>query len=127
MTSVASSSDNRYELAMSAADMSHEAAGPGERVSWAELFFVFAVTEVSSLVHREHSWGGCLRALIVCPLLDVGRHPVGRSGVELHLRCATTPDGLGELMTPSAVGQRHGSRGPGRAQIALLSGPRVER
>lgn len=49
--------------------MSHEGEGPGKRVIWAELFFdlvlVFAITEVSSLLHRDHSWGGCLRALIV--------------------------------------------------------------
>ena len=40
-----------------------------KRVTWAELFFdlvyVFAVTEVSSLLHAHHSWAGVLRALIV--------------------------------------------------------------
>lgn len=40
-----------------------------KRVSWAELFFdlvyVFAITEVSALLHAHHSWGGVLRALIV--------------------------------------------------------------
>jgi low temperature requirement protein LtrA len=40
-----------------------------KRVTWAELFFdlvyVFAVTEVSSLLLAHHSWGGVLRALIV--------------------------------------------------------------
>lgn len=40
-----------------------------KRVTWAELFFdlvyVFAVTEVSSLLHADHSWAGVLRALIV--------------------------------------------------------------
>jgi len=40
-----------------------------KRVTWAELFFdlvyVFAVTEVSSLLHADYSWTGVLRALIV--------------------------------------------------------------
>lgn len=40
-----------------------------KRVSWAELFFdlvfVFAVTEVSAMLHNDHSWTGALRALIV--------------------------------------------------------------
>lgn len=43
-------------------------AEPEKRVSWAELFdlvFVFAVTEVSTLLERDRSWGGLLRALIV--------------------------------------------------------------
>lgn len=43
--------------------------GGEKRVSWAELFFdlvyVFAITEVSSLLHAHHSWSGVLRALIV--------------------------------------------------------------
>ena len=40
-----------------------------KRVTWAELFFdlvfVFAVTEVSALLHEDHSWPGILRALVV--------------------------------------------------------------
>lgn len=40
-----------------------------KRVSWAELFvdlvFVFAVTEVSTLIEEDHSWPGLLRALVV--------------------------------------------------------------
>jgi low temperature requirement protein LtrA len=40
-----------------------------KRVTWAELFFdlvyVFAVTEVSSLLSADHSWAGVLRAIIV--------------------------------------------------------------
>jgi low temperature requirement protein LtrA len=40
-----------------------------KRVSWAELLFdlvyVFAVTEVSSLLQHHHTWGGVLRALVV--------------------------------------------------------------
>lgn len=42
---------------------------PEKRVSWAELFFdlvfVFAITQVSALLHADHSWAGMLRALIV--------------------------------------------------------------
>lgn len=40
-----------------------------KRVTWAELFFdlvfVFAVTEVSSLLHEHHGWAWVLRAVIV--------------------------------------------------------------
>jgi len=40
-----------------------------KRVTWAELFFdlvfVFAVTQVSALLHQDHSWAGVARALIV--------------------------------------------------------------
>jgi low temperature requirement protein LtrA len=49
--------------------VSETAAEPEKKVSWAELFFdlvfVFAVTEVSSLLSADHSWAGLLRALIV--------------------------------------------------------------
>lgn len=38
-------------------------------MTWAELYFdlvfVFAITQVSALLHHDHSWAGCLRALIV--------------------------------------------------------------
>lgn len=41
----------------------------GKRVSWAELFFdlvfVFAVTQMSALVHHDHSWAGVGRAVVV--------------------------------------------------------------
>jgi low temperature requirement protein LtrA len=40
-----------------------------KRVTWAELFFdlvfVFAVTEVSAMLHANHGWEGLLRALVV--------------------------------------------------------------
>jgi low temperature requirement protein LtrA len=47
-----------------------EPAQPAEkRVTWAELFFdlvfVFAVTQVSALLHHDHSWAGVGRALVV--------------------------------------------------------------
>jgi low temperature requirement protein LtrA len=42
---------------------------PEKRVTWAELFFdlvfVFAVTQVSTLLRHDDSWAGVLRALIV--------------------------------------------------------------
>jgi low temperature requirement protein LtrA len=52
------------------ADAVETSAEPVEkRVSWAELFFdlvfVFAVTEVSTLLEADHSWAGALRALVV--------------------------------------------------------------
>jgi low temperature requirement protein LtrA len=51
------------------ATQGHAAAPLEKRVSWAELFFdlvfVFAVTEVSSLLEQDRSWAGALRALIV--------------------------------------------------------------
>jgi low temperature requirement protein LtrA len=40
-----------------------------KRVTWAELFFdlvfVFAVTQVSALLHADHTWSGMGRALVV--------------------------------------------------------------
>ncbi|MER7704281.1 low temperature requirement protein A [Kitasatospora sp. NPDC097605] len=48
-----------------------ESAGdPGEkRVTWAELYFdlvfVFAITQVSGLLHHHHDWAGVARALVV--------------------------------------------------------------
>ncbi|MGW4380268.1 low temperature requirement protein A [Kitasatospora sp. NPDC004531] len=39
-----------------------------KRVTWAELYFdlvfVFAVTQVSALLHHHHDWAGCGRALV---------------------------------------------------------------
>ncbi|MFF0298257.1 low temperature requirement protein A [Kitasatospora sp. NPDC004614] len=39
-----------------------------KRVTWAELYFdlvfVFAVTQVSGLLHHHHDWAGCGRALV---------------------------------------------------------------
>ncbi|AZM89043.1 low temperature requirement protein A [Streptomyces sp. W1SF4] len=51
----------------------HPAAGaheqPEKKVAWSELFFdlvlVFAVTQVSALLHHDHGWAGTGRALIV--------------------------------------------------------------
>ena len=42
---------------------------PEKRVSWGELFFdlvfVFAVTQLSALLHRDHGWAGVGRTLLV--------------------------------------------------------------
>jgi low temperature requirement protein LtrA len=49
--------------------VSEAGSGADKRVTWVELFFdlvfVFAVTQVSSLLHEEHSWAGVGRAVIV--------------------------------------------------------------
>jgi low temperature requirement protein LtrA len=41
----------------------------GKRVSWAELFFdlvfVFAITQVSDLLHADHTWSGVGRVVVV--------------------------------------------------------------
>jgi low temperature requirement protein LtrA len=46
-----------------------DAAAPEKRVTWAELFFdlvfAFAITQVSGLLHADHSAAGLLRATIV--------------------------------------------------------------
>ncbi|MGW4896757.1 low temperature requirement protein A [Kitasatospora sp. NPDC004240] len=53
---------------------SGESGRPGEsgeekRVTWAELYFdlvfVFAITQVSGLLHHHHDWAGIARALVV--------------------------------------------------------------
>jgi low temperature requirement protein LtrA len=45
------------------------ATGAEKRVTWGELFFdlvfVFAITQVSDLLHHDHSWAGVGRALVV--------------------------------------------------------------
>jgi low temperature requirement protein LtrA len=42
---------------------------PEKRVTWAELFFdlvfVFAITQVSGLLHDDHTWAGVARAAVV--------------------------------------------------------------
>jgi low temperature requirement protein LtrA len=52
--------------------MAEPASGGGvteKRVTWAELFFdlvfVFAVTEISALLHADHSWPGVGRAIVL--------------------------------------------------------------
>ncbi|MBO0840409.1 MAG: low temperature requirement protein A, partial [Sciscionella sp.] len=52
-----------------AGDASENGDSGEKRVSWAELFFdlvfVLAVTEISSLLHVDHSWAGAGRALVL--------------------------------------------------------------
>ena len=53
-----------------AGQATREAAGAGEkRVTWAELYFdlvfVFAITQVSGLLHHQHDLTGLVRALVV--------------------------------------------------------------
>src|SRR6266545_2276812 len=51
------------------ADSEAEPAASEKRVTWAELFFdlvfVFAITQVSGLLHEDHTWAGLGRALVV--------------------------------------------------------------
>jgi low temperature requirement protein LtrA len=54
---------------MTAAPMQDAVPGQDKRVTWVELFFdlvfVFAVTQVSSLRHADHTWPGVGRAVVV--------------------------------------------------------------
>lgn len=54
---------------MGAAEGAEQAQAEEKRVSWAEgyfdLVFVFAITQVSGLLNRDHGAGGLLRALVV--------------------------------------------------------------
>lgn len=63
-----------------------------KRVTWAELFFdlvfVVAVTRMSSLVARDHSWGGLLQALVV--FVPIYWMWVGTS-IQANLADATKP------------------------------------
>jgi len=91
-----------------------------KRVTWAELFFdlvfVFAVTQVSGLLHDHHDWGGLLRALVVfVPIwwawvgtsVHANTHdvdnPVDRVGIFAV--------GLFSLFMALAVGDAYGTRG----------------
>src|SRR5690242_13614836 len=52
-----------------ASPMSDEGADPGRRVTALELFFdlvlVFALTQVSTFLSRDHTWGGLARGLLL--------------------------------------------------------------
>jgi low temperature requirement protein LtrA len=58
----------RCDSARGGGHVSESAVGQ-KRVTWAELFFdlvfVFAVTQVSELLHGDHSWAGVYKALVV--------------------------------------------------------------
>ncbi|MCZ4100066.1 low temperature requirement protein A [Streptomyces sp. So13.3] len=93
-----------------------------KRVTWAELFFdlvfVFAITQVSALLHEDHSWAGVGRALIVFvppywawvgmslhanrqdvdnPLDRIGIFAVGLSALFMGLALPLAYDGRGVL------------------------------
>ena len=91
-----------------------------KRVTWAELFFdlvfVFAVTQVSTLLHRDHSWPGVGRALIVfVPVwwawvgttVHANRHDVDNPRDTLGIFTL----GLGSLCMALAVPQAYADRG----------------
>ncbi|MCG6496262.1 low temperature requirement protein A [Kitasatospora sp. A2-31] len=71
-------------------------AGPVEekRVTWAELYFdlvfVFAITQVSGLLHHHHDWAGVARALVV--FVPVYWCWVGTT-VQANIRDVDTPKG----------------------------------
>jgi low temperature requirement protein LtrA len=91
-----------------------------KRVSWAELFFdlvfVFAVTQVSALLHHDHSWAGVGRALIL--LAPMYWAWVGVT-VFTNTRGTDSPGdrigilgiGLGSLFMAMAVPDAFGDRG----------------
>jgi len=91
-----------------------------KRVTFAELFFdlvfVFAITQLSALLHEDHSWSGVGRALIL--LIPIYW---GWVGISLHSnfhdvdrtfdRLAIFTVGLASLMMALAVSDAFGDRG----------------
>lgn len=111
-----------------------------KKVAWSELFFdlvlVFAVTQVSALLHHDHTWGGVGRALIVfVPVywvwvgatVHANTHDADRARTRLGLFAI----GLCGLMMALAVPGAFGERGPlfacgylgARLALALLVHP----
>jgi len=91
-----------------------------KRVSWVELFFdlvfVVAVTQVSGLLHDDHSWPGAARALVVfIPIywawvgmsMHANLHDVDRTRARLGVFSV----GLCGLFMALALPQAYGSRG----------------
>lgn len=91
-----------------------------KKVAWSELFFdlvlVFAVTQVSALLHHDHGWGGTGRALIAfVPIYWVwvgntvrsNTHDADRPSNRLALFAA----GLCGLMMALALPEAYGDRG----------------
>ncbi len=89
-----------------------------KRVSWAELFFdlvfVFAVTEVSTLIGRDHSSSGLLRALIVfVPVywmwvgaaIQTNQNDLGRPLVRLRIFAVALSAVFMALALPTAYGR----------------------
>ncbi|RKE19214.1 low temperature requirement protein A [Streptomyces sp. TLI_171] len=91
-----------------------------KRVTWAELYFdlvfVFAVTQVSALLHHHHDWAGCGRALIA--FVPVYWCWVGTT-VQANIRDVDNPRdrigifavGLGGLFMALALPGAYGARG----------------
>src|SRR5215212_6614034 len=110
-----------------------------KRVTWAELFFdlvfVFAVTQVSGLLHDDHTWSGVGRALIVfVPVwwawvgttVHANRHDVDNPRDILGIFTL----GLGSLGMALAVGFVHGNARAvlwGLAALTDLVTPRLLR
>jgi Predicted membrane protein len=97
-----------------------EPDGAEKRVTWAELFFdlvfVFAITQVSELLHHDHSWAGVGRALIVfVPVwwawvgttIHANRHDVDT----VHDTLGIFVVGLGSLGMALALPGAYGDRG----------------
>jgi low temperature requirement protein LtrA len=91
-----------------------------KRVTWAELFFdlvfVFAITQVSHLLHDDHSWAGVGRAVVV--LVPIYWAWVGTSihanthDVDNPLdRIGVFAVGLGSLVMAVALPEAYGGRG----------------
>ncbi|MBT2455803.1 low temperature requirement protein A [Streptomyces sp. ISL-87] len=91
-----------------------------KKVAWSELFFdlvlVFAITEVSALLHHDHSWGGVGRALIafvpiywvwVGTTVHANTHDADRPLTRLGIFAI----GLGGLLMALAAPDAFGDRG----------------
>jgi low temperature requirement protein LtrA len=89
-----------------------------KRVGWAELFFdlvfVFAVTEVSSVLEDDHSWAGLLRALIVfVPIywmwvgasIQTNLRDSNQPGLRLTIFAVALAAVFGALALPEAYGR----------------------
>jgi low temperature requirement protein LtrA len=94
--------------------------GREKRVAWVELFFdlvfVVAVTQVSSLLHADHSWSGVGRALVVfIPIywawvgmtMHANLHDVDRTGARLGVFAV----GLCGLFMAVALPEAYETRG----------------
>lgn len=90
-----------------------------KKVAWSELFFdlvlVFAITQVSALLHHEHTWGGVGRALIVfVPVywvwvgatVHANTHDADRARTRLGLFAIGLCGLLMALAVPGAFGDR---------------------
>ncbi|MBW8483965.1 low temperature requirement protein A [Actinomadura parmotrematis] len=95
-------------------------AGEPKRVEWAELFFdlvfVFAVTQVSALLHHDHSWAGAARALVVfVPVywawVGTSVHADTRDAERPAARVAVFAIGLCALFMALATPLAYGDRG----------------